>query len=70
MPYTIHTPTQTQRILAHLRKSPIDPLTALRKYGCFRLGARVWDLKQQGFDIRSRIVSEKGKKFARYLLVQ
>jgi hypothetical protein len=69
MPYTYSEPTQAQRILAHLRRAPIDPLTALRKYGCFRLGARVWDLKQAGYDIRSRIVSERGKKFARYVLV-
>lgn len=70
MNHTIHAPTQAQRILAHLRKAPLDPLTALRKYGCFRLGARIWDLKREGYDIRSRIVSENGKKFARYLLVQ
>jgi hypothetical protein len=70
MPYTLEVPRQRDRILAHLRKSPIDPLTALRKYGCFRLGARIWDLKQDGHDIRSRIVSERGKKFARYLLVK
>jgi hypothetical protein len=70
MPYTIQAPNQRERILAHLRRAPIDPLTALRKYGCFRLGARIWDLKQAGYDIRSRIVSERGKKFARYLLVK
>ena len=62
--------TQNEMVLRHLKRAPLDPLTALRRYGCFRLGARIWELKQDGHDIRSRIVSENGKKFARYLLVQ
>lgn len=70
MRHTISMPTQSARILAHLRKAPIDPLTALRKYGCFRLGARIWDLKQDGHPIQRRIVSERGKRFARYSLSQ
>lgn len=68
MPNTAYA-TQADQILAHLKRGPIDPIMALRRYGCFRLGARVWDLRQQGYDIRSRIVRERGKKFARYLLV-
>lgn len=61
--------TQNQMVLRHLKRSTLDPLTALNRYGVFRLGARVWELKQLGYDIRSRLVEQNGKKFARYLLV-
>lgn len=62
--------TQTARILAHLKRGrTLTPLQALRDYGCFRLGARIWDLKQDGYLIKSRIVDVGGKRVARYLLV-
>ena len=65
------THTQTARLLAHLKSGrTITPLEALRKYGTLRLGARIWDLKRDGHDIRSRLVDiGQGKRVARYLLV-
>lgn len=39
---------QNARILAHLKIHSITPIHALKLYGCFRLGARIWDLRQQG----------------------
>jgi hypothetical protein len=62
---------QASQILAYLREGKtITPLEALDMFGCFRLGARVWDLKQAGHDIRSRMVDVgNGKRVARYLLV-
>lgn len=66
------TKTQSAQILEHLRSGQtITPLEALDRYGCFRLGARIYDLKREGHDIRSRMVEGgEGKKVARYLLVQ
>ena len=63
---------QQDAILAYLRQgNSITPLEALERFGCFRLGARVWDLKKQGFDIRSELVrSDNGKHFAKYWLVR
>ncbi len=62
--------SQNQRILAWLKSGrTITPLQALRKFGCFRLGARIHNLKEEGYLIKSRLVSERGKRFARYLLV-
>jgi hypothetical protein len=61
--------SQLQQILNHLRRAPLDPLTALKRYGCFRLGARIWDLKRKGFAIRTAWVRQGGKRFARYQLV-
>jgi len=61
--------SQTHAILRHLKKGrPIDPLTALNQFGCFRLGARIWDLKRQGVEIKTKIVHQGDKHFARYSL--
>lgn len=60
---------QTQQILNHLqRRGPITPLEALHRYGVFRLGARIWDLRQADIDIKTKLVCRKGKHFARYSL--
>ena len=63
--------TQEQAILAHLEQGlAITPLEALAKYGCFRLGARVWDLRMKGWDIQSCMVkTATGKRIAKYWLM-
>jgi hypothetical protein len=62
--------SQTDQILAYLREgNALTPLEALERFGCLRLGARVWDLKQAGFDIRSELIERNGKRFAQYTLV-
>jgi hypothetical protein len=60
--------TQTDQILAHLKNGgTLTPLEALDKFGCFRLGARIWDLKREGHDIQTEFVSVGSqKKVARY----
>lgn len=58
-------------ILALLRRHPagITPMTALEEAGCFRLGARIYDLKAAGFVIRTEMVrTPSGKSVARYVL--
>ena len=37
----------------HLQKSPLTPLDALMKYGCFRLSARINELRQIGYHIET-----------------
>lgn len=38
--------THNAQILEHLKSGEsITPLDALRMFGCFRLGARIWDLR-------------------------
>ena len=65
--------TQTEAILASLVKRGrrgITPLEALNEHGCFRLGARIWDLKRQGHLIGKEMVKlDSGKRVARYWLV-
>ena len=63
--------TQGQAILEHLRRAPLDPLTALSSYGCFRLAARIIELRDAGY----RIVTEyrttpAGKRHAVYRLAE
>lgn len=49
--------SQCTKILARLKAGKtITPLQALDEFGCNRLGARIWDLKQQGHEIGKRLV--------------
>lgn len=49
--------SQKARILAYMQAgNRITPIEALEKYGCFRLGARIADLKEEGYDIKSQFV--------------
>lgn len=47
----------------------INPMQALDRFGCFRLGARIWDLRDKGMDIRTTLVDNgKGSRYAEYRL--
>ncbi len=57
----------SQRILIkkHLiRYGSINPLEALQKYGCFRLAARISDLRNEGLEIKT----DNSNKYAIYKL--
>lgn len=61
--------SQNEEILDHLRSGrSISPLEALEKYGCFRLGARIFSLKKMGHKIETNMVEKNGKWFAEYRL--
>ena len=67
--------TQCNRILRHLQthKKGITPLEAWEKYGIYRLGARIWDLKARGYNIETLFdtyVNEDGHnvRYGRYVL--
>lgn len=46
----------------------ITQLEALNQFGCFRLAARIADLRNQGFKIDTKIVTlENGKRVAMYM---
>jgi hypothetical protein len=60
---------QKTQILMHMRRhGAITPLEALKLYGCFRLAARIDDLKRDGWLINSTMVSHRGKRYASYSL--
>lgn len=55
--------TQCDRILRHLEDhGSIDPMEAIRDYGCMRLSARISDLKDRGYEI----VAERTRGRNRY----
>lgn len=63
--------SQRAKILAHLQKGySVTPISALEKFNCFRLGARIWDLKDKGHQIETDMVDDKktGKRYASYRL--
>jgi len=63
---------QTKQVLRWLeRVGPIDPMTALRKIGTMRLGARIYDLRLDGVDIRTDYKrTRNGSRVAVYSLVR
>ncbi len=62
--------SQVSRILAHLKSGKsITPLEALELYKCFRLGARIADIKALGYEVKSEFVTTPSeKKVKRYWL--
>lgn len=67
--------SQKQMIRAHLLKyGSIEPLKALREYGCYRLGAIIFMLRREGYDIKTRQVESISRitgrpvRFALYIM--
>ena len=66
--------TQKQMILNHLKDGgSITPGAAIEEYGIFRLSARIADLKADGHEIVTDMVTRKNRygktvRFARYRL--
>lgn len=53
---------QSQMILEYMAQGHrISPLEALNKFGCLRLGARIYDLKNEGHNIITEMVSENAQ---------
>ena len=46
----------------------LTPIDALEDFGCFRLAARVADLRREGLDIECHRETPNGKRYARYRL--
>ena len=62
--------SQNQQILELLKKGPITAMDALVKANCFRLAARINDLKALGHNIITETIKQNGKHFARYRLIK
>ena len=63
--------SQNERILQHLKKGKkITPLDALEKFGCFRLAARISDLRKDGNVISTENLTKDGKTFASYKYIK
>lgn len=61
--------SQSEAILEHLTvRGTISAIEALQLYGCFRLAARINDLRAAGHNITTIITNVNGKKVAFYKL--
>lgn len=62
--------TQNQKIKQHLLSGySITAIQALKKFSCFRLAARISDLRNEGLPIKTKVVSiKKGTHIASYSL--
>jgi len=65
---------QTEKILRYMKEhGSITPMEALRHIRCFRLGARIFDLRAEGIEIKKSMESHKDEdgnvvRYARYSL--
>lgn len=63
--------SQKRRILEYLKEgNGITSLDALRLFDCLRLASRINDLRNDGWDIKTEMVTDNrsGKRYARYTL--
>lgn len=62
--------TQEDIVLNHMRKyGSITSMTAFRLYDITRLSAKIYNLREDGYDILTmREVSPSGKHYGRYVL--
>lgn len=62
--------SQRDKILDHLKThGSITPLEALNLYGCFRLGSRIYELREMGHVIITDR-SDGDKQYAVYRLIE
>lgn len=63
-----------KKILNYLKnhKRGLTPLDAWLKFGCYRLGARIFELRAEGWDIRTDLEDNPDGegKHARYFLME
>lgn len=67
------TESQLTKIRKHLQSGKsITPLQALNAYGCLRLAARISELREEGMNIKSKMIyaASPAYKYASYSLVK
>lgn len=66
--------SQQTMVLNHLKSQPLTPLVALKKYGTLRLAALIFNLRDEGHNINTKIVNvgtkSKPKYVAQYSLLK
>jgi hypothetical protein len=62
--------SQNKQIADYLNKGKkLTTLDALNKFGCFRLASRINDLRNEGMNIKTKIIKlENKKQIAQYSL--
>lgn len=62
--------TQTEWVLKNAKKRWITAMDALNGCGCFRLAARIRELKDDGHNIVKIYIERDGKHFAAYKIME
>lgn len=63
--------SQLKQIKSYLLDgNKITPLEALQKFGSFRLSAIIYNLKKEGMNIKTNMITVNEKRFAEYELVK
>ncbi len=63
--------SQNTQILNYLQTHPngLTQVQAVEQFRCYRLGARIYDLKAMGHQIATHMIWQGDKRFARYVMV-
>jgi hypothetical protein len=62
-------PSQAGLILAHLQNgASLTAISALTQYGCFRLAARIHELRKEGYQIEETTLNHNGKRYSEYFI--
>ena len=62
--------TQENQILNHLKQLKfITSWEAIQEYRITRLSARIYELREKGYQIITKNITENGKTFAEYSLI-
>lgn len=65
------TESQTKQVREWLETGrSLTALDALQLFGCLRLSARIFDLREAGVHVRTDIVEIDGKRVAKYRLTK
>ena len=61
--------SQSEKILrAFERGEVLTQRKAINRFGCYRLAARVFDLRRDGHDIRCQLLDRNGTRVGHYYL--
>ena len=58
--------SQVQMLIKMLKEGWVSPAAALTDIGCYRLAARISDIRKMGYAIETRIVKQKNR-FGHYI---
>jgi hypothetical protein len=65
----MRTESQNKRIEKDLKRGKkITPIMALKRYKCFRLSGRIFELRERGLNIVSRMIDKGDVRVAEYSL--
>lgn len=58
--------SQNAELIDMMKHGWVSPAAAITEIGCYRLSARIWEIKRMGYIIESRIVKQKNR-YGRYV---